>query len=113
MEAAKVAAVEAFKSLTEFWDIKTEFGSITYLQGAKDLKEKLKKNFPYFNLDLLELDSKEEVDEGGDRKICMEDLFSPAHKDQMIEDGVLALPPTIIVLSDHVEVGESWALHGA
>ncbi|KAG1364442.1 hypothetical protein COCNU_11G012690 [Cocos nucifera] len=106
LEAAKAAIVEAFKSSIEFRDIKIEFSSVSYLQGVEDLKEKLK-NFPNFNLGLLDSDGEEEVGKVDDKEIHMEDLFSSAHEDQMVEDGASAPPPNVIILFDHVEVGES------
>ena len=65
LEAAKVVMVEAFRSSTEFRDIKVEYGSASYLQGAKDFKEKVRNRFPDLNLSLLE-SNEEEVGEVGD-----------------------------------------------
>ncbi|KAG1331695.1 hypothetical protein COCNU_02G016630 [Cocos nucifera] len=71
LEASKVNAVEAFKSSIELRDIKADFASLSYIQVGIDLKEKLKKILPDFNLVLvlLESDNEEEADEGGDGKI--------------------------------------------
>ena len=98
--------VEAFHSLTEFRDIKADFGSASYLQRIEDFEGKVRNHFFDLNLGLLESDSEEEVGEVKDEEIGVEDLFSPAHEDRLIEDAVLGLPPAMIVLSDHAEVGE-------
>ncbi|EHA8588660.1 hypothetical protein COCNU_scaffold006198G000040 [Cocos nucifera] len=101
--------IEAFCSLVEFRDIKTEFTLISYLQEVEDFKEKMKKGFPDLNLGLLKLDGEEEVGKVGDEEIHVEDLFNPAQEDHVAKDVALALPPTIIVLLDHAEVNESRA----
>ncbi|KAG1347406.1 hypothetical protein COCNU_06G012360 [Cocos nucifera] len=77
LEASKIATIKAFKSSKELRNIKLEFGSLSYLQGAKDLKVKLKRILLGFNLGLLKSDCEEEVAEGRDGEIRMEDLFSP------------------------------------
>ena len=38
LEAAEVIVVKAFWSSIEFWDLKVEYGSASYLQGIKDFK---------------------------------------------------------------------------
>ncbi|EHA8587183.1 hypothetical protein COCNU_scaffold001528G000020 [Cocos nucifera] len=104
LEASKIAAVEAFKSSTKLRDIKVQFSSLSYIQAGKDLKAKLKKILHDFDLELLESNDEEVVAEGGDEDIRMEDLFSPTHEDQMIEQATPVLPPTMITLSNHAEV---------
>ncbi|KAG1347758.1 hypothetical protein COCNU_06G015870 [Cocos nucifera] len=99
IEATKVAVVEAFRSSTELCDIKMEFALASYLQGGEDLKEKIRKNFPYLNLGHLESDE-DVVEEVEDRKVWMEDIFSPTHEDYMAKDVASAPPPTVIVLPD-------------
>ena len=70
-------------------------------------------HFPDLNLGLLESNSEEEVGEVRDEEICIEDLFNPTHEDWAVEDVASALPPTIIIPSDHVEVNESRTPDGA
>ena len=96
--------------MAEFHDIKAEFASASYLQGGKDLKEKIRKNFPDLNLGLLESDE-EEVEEAKDREVWMEDLFSPTCKDHITEDAASA-PPTVIILLNQAKIDESGAPEG-
>ena len=108
-----VAAVEAFRSSAEFWDIKMEFGLISYLQGIEDFKEKVRSHFSDLKLGSLELDGEEEIREVGDEGLRVEELFSPIHEDWATEDVASALPPAVIILSDHAEADESHAPEGA
>ena len=80
------------------------------VQGAEDFKEKVRYRFPDLNLDLLESDSEEEVSNEG---LQVEELFSPTHEDRAPKDAALAPPPAVIILSDHIEVGESHTPEGA
>ncbi|KAG1363282.1 hypothetical protein COCNU_11G001090 [Cocos nucifera] len=81
LEASKITTIKAFKSLKELQNIKLEFGLLSYLQGTEDLKVKLKRILPDFGLGLLKSDGKEEVAEGKDGEIRMEDFFCPAQGD--------------------------------
>ena len=82
LEATKVATIEAFCSSTAFRDIKVKFGSLSYMQGAEDFKEKVRNRFPDLNLSLLESND-EEVGEVGDDGLQVEDLLKLAHEDPM------------------------------
>ncbi|EHA8587916.1 hypothetical protein COCNU_scaffold003598G000010 [Cocos nucifera] len=112
VEVATIEAVKIFHSSIEFRNIKAEFASTSYLQRIEDMKEKIRRNFPNLNLDLLESEG-EEAEEVEGQKVQMEDLFSPTHDDLVAGDVTSAPPPTIIVLSDQVEVGKSGAPDGA
>ena len=54
----------------------------------------------------------EEAETGG-REVRMEDLFSPAHEDPIVEDAASAPPPTVIVLPDQIQVSKFGASEGA
>ncbi|KAG1346631.1 hypothetical protein COCNU_06G004600 [Cocos nucifera] len=110
-ESAKVEAVEAFHASKEFYNIKMDFASLSYLQGGIDLKEKVRRIFPDLNLDLLESND-EEVEEVQDQKIQMKDVFNPAHDDLIVEDAASIPPPAVIILPDQAEVDKSRALDG-
>ncbi|EHA8588498.1 hypothetical protein COCNU_scaffold005503G000010 [Cocos nucifera] len=111
-EAVRVEEVQAFRALKEFHNIKVDFASLSYLQGGIDLKEKIRRIFSDLNLDLLESDD-EEAEGAEDRKIQVEDVFSPMRDDLIAEDAVLVPPPAVIALPDQAEVGESRAPDGA
>ncbi|KAG1353995.1 hypothetical protein COCNU_07G001070 [Cocos nucifera] len=83
------------------------------LKGAKDVKERLRKRLPDFDLGLLESDDEEEVGEGREGEIHIEDLFNLAREDRMAEVAAPTPTPSVIVLSDLAEVGKSWAPDGA
>ena len=104
LKPTKVTMVEAFKSLIEFHDIKANFGVALYVQGIIDLKKKVKKIASNFDLSLLESDNEEEVSKGGDEGLRVEDLFSPECEDRRVEEVVLAILLTVIILSDRAEV---------
>ncbi|KAG1354151.1 hypothetical protein COCNU_07G002630 [Cocos nucifera] len=111
-EAARIEAVEAFRTSKEFWNIKADFASLSYLQGGIDLKEKIRRIFLDLNLDLLESND-EEIEKAEGRKIQMEDVFSPACDDLTTEDAALVPPPAVIILPDQAKVGKSGALDRA
>ncbi|KAG1366566.1 hypothetical protein COCNU_13G003560 [Cocos nucifera] len=111
-EAARIEAVEAFHISEKFCNIKADFTSLSYLQGGIDLKEKVRRIFPDLNLNLLELDD-EKAEEAEGREIPMEDVFNPTRDDLTTEDAASVPLPTIIILPDQAEVGESGALNGA
>ena len=98
-KAVRIETVEAFRTLEEFCNIKMDFASLSYLQGGKDLKEKIRRIFPDPNLDLLELDD-EEAEEAEGRKIQIEDVFSLARNVLTVEDATSVPPPVVITLPD-------------
>ena len=106
LEAVKIDLVQAFKSLTEFLEIKLEFASLSYIQGVEDFKEKVRNHFSDLNFGFLESDSEEEVHEVED-EVRVEDLFSLAREYRAVEERMPAPPPTVIILSNHAEADES------
>ncbi|KAG1335341.1 hypothetical protein COCNU_03G014600 [Cocos nucifera] len=106
-EVVRVEVVQAFRASKEFRNIKMDFASLSYLQRGINPKKKVWRIFSDLNLDLLESDE-EEAEGAKDRKIQMEDIFSPV-RDNVVEDAALVPPSAVIDLPDQAMVDESGA----
>lgn len=58
------AGVEAFKATKDFHDEKILYGAVDYLLGKNEVRSKVILHFPTSNLSFLDVELKEEDDEG-------------------------------------------------